>query len=70
MEILNFELTTIQENAFIYETHLKNVNRRRDMWTSIVKDKIKSTLESVQKNFKKVLFELKDTRCEMQDTGY
>ena len=54
MEILNFELTTIQENAFIYETHLKNVNRRREMWTATVKDKIKNTLEEVRKNFKKI----------------
>ncbi|MFC2116262.1 hypothetical protein ACFLTU_07285 [Bacteroidota bacterium] len=54
MEILNFELTTIQENAFIYETHLKNVNRRREMWTAAVKDKIKDTLEEVRKNFKKI----------------
>lgn len=58
MEILNFELTTIQENAFIYETHLKNVNRRRDLWTASVKDKIKSTLESVQQNFKKIDWEV------------
>lgn len=54
MEILNFELTTIQENAFIYETHLKNVNRRREMWTVAVKDKIKNTLEEVKKNFRKI----------------
>ena len=54
MELLNFELTTIQENAFIYETHLKNVNRRREMWTVAVKDKIKNTLEEVKKNFKKI----------------
>ncbi len=58
MEILNFELTTIQENAFIYETHLKNVNRRRELWTAAVKDKIKTTLESVQKNFKKIDWEV------------
>jgi hypothetical protein len=58
MEILNFELTTIQENAFIYETHLKNVNRRRDMWSVAVKDKIKSTLESVQSNFKRIDWEV------------
>ena len=58
MEILNFELTTIQENTFIYETHLKNVNRRMDMWTSAVKEKIKSTLESVQENFKKIDWEV------------
>ena len=58
MEILNFELTTIQENAFIYETHLKNVNRRRDLWTNAVKEKIKSTLESVQNNFKKIDWEI------------
>ena len=58
MEILNFELTTIQENAFIYETHLKNVNRRRELWTSAVKEKIRSTLESVQKNFKKIDWEV------------
>ena len=61
MEILNFELTTIQENAFIYETHLKNVNRRRDLWTSGVKDKIISTLESVQKNFKRIEWEILDS---------
>ena len=54
MEILKFELTTIQENAFIYETHLKNVNRRREMWTAVVKEKIKSTLDTVKKNFKKI----------------
>ncbi len=54
MEILNFELTTIQENAFIYETHLKNVNRRRELWITVVKEKIRSTLESVRKNFKKI----------------
>jgi len=58
MEILNFELTTIQENAFIYETHLKNVNRRRELWSSVVKDKIKSTLETVQKNFKRIDWEI------------
>ncbi|HEC41214.1 MAG TPA: hypothetical protein ENI20_00105 [Bacteroides sp.] len=58
MEILNFELTTIQENAFIYETHLKNVKRRRDMWAVAVKDKIKSTLESVQSNFKRIDWEI------------
>ena len=58
MEILKFELTTMQENAFIYETHLKNVNRRREMWNSVVKEKIKSTLESVQKNFKKIDWEI------------
>ena len=56
--MLNFELTTIQENAFIYETHLKNVNRRREMWNIAVKDKIRSTLESVQKNFKKIDWEI------------
>ena len=56
-EMLNFELATIQENAFIYETHLKNVNRRRDMWTVAVKDKIKSTLESIQSNFKRIEWE-------------
>ncbi len=58
MEILNFELTTIQENAFIYETHLKNVKRRRELWTSAVKDKIIATLEAVRKNFKKVDWEI------------
>lgn len=58
MEILNFELTTIQENAFIYETHLKNVNRRRESWAAAVKDKIKSTLESVKKNFKRIDWEV------------
>jgi hypothetical protein len=58
MEILNFELTTLQENAFIYETHLKNVNRRREMWTAVVKEKIKSTLESIQKNFRKIEWEI------------
>ncbi len=58
MEILNFELTTIQENAFIYETHLKNMNRRRELWSSVVKDKIKATLESVQKNFKRIDWEI------------
>ena len=51
---IKFELTTIQENAFIYETHLKNVNRRRDMWASVVKEKIKATLEEVKKNFLKI----------------
>lgn len=58
MEIQNFELTTIQENAFIYETHLKNVNRRRELWSSVIRDKIKSTLESVQKNFKRIDWEV------------
>ena len=58
MEILNFELTTIQENAFIYETHLKNMNRRRELWTSAVKDKIKTTLEAVKNNFKKIDWEI------------
>jgi hypothetical protein len=58
MEILNFELTTIQENVFIYETHLKNVNRRRELWNSAVKEKIKSMLESVQKNFRKIEWEV------------
>lgn len=61
MEILNFELTTIQENAFIYETHLKNVNRRRELWTAVVKEKIRSTLESVQKNFKKIDWDIQVT---------
>ena len=59
MEILKFELTTIQENAFIYETHLKNVNRRRELWTSAVKDKISSTLNSVQENFRKIEWEVR-----------
>ena len=58
MEILNFELTTIQENAFIYETHLKNMNRRRELWAAVVRDKIKNTLEAVQKNFKKIEWEV------------
>jgi hypothetical protein len=58
MEMLNFELTTIQEHAFIYETHLKNVNRRREMWKSAVKDKIKSTLDTVQSNFKRIDWEV------------
>ena len=51
---IKFELTTIQENAFIYETHLKNVNRRRDMWQNSVKDKIWNTLDEVRKNFHKI----------------
>jgi len=54
MEIKEFELTTIQENAFIYETHLRNVNRRRELWKSEIKEKIKLTLEAVQKNFPKI----------------
>ena len=58
MEILNFELTTIQENAFIYETHLKNVNRRRELWSTVVKEKIRLTLESIQKNFKRIDWEV------------
>jgi len=51
---IKFELTTIQENAFIYETHLKNVNRRRDLWSSAVKEKIIQTLEHVKKNFPRI----------------
>jgi len=54
MQIKEFELTTIQENAFIYETHIRNVNRRRELWRSQVKDKIKLTLETVQKNFPRI----------------
>ncbi len=51
---IKFELTTIQENAFIYETHLKNMSRRRDLWSSAVKEKIMNTLREVQKNFHKI----------------
>ena len=51
---IKFELTTIQENAFIYETHLKNVNRRRDLWAKSVKMKIMLTLEEVRKNFHRI----------------
>lgn len=51
---IKFELTTIQENAFIYETHLKNVNRRRELWSHAVKEKIQSTLEEVRKNFPRI----------------
>ena len=51
---IKFELTTIQENAFIYETHLKNVNRRRDLWANSVREKIWNTLEEVRKNFQKI----------------
>lgn len=51
---IKFELTTIQENAFIYETHLKNVNRRRDLWNNSVREKILSTLEEVRKNFQRI----------------
>lgn len=58
MEIQNFELTTIQENAFIYETHLKNMNRRRELWNNVVKEKIRSTLESVRKNFRRIEWEV------------
>jgi hypothetical protein len=58
MEIQNFEVTTIQENAFIYETHLKNVNRRRELWSSSVKEGIKKTLESVEENFRKIEWEV------------
>ncbi|KPK85645.1 MAG: hypothetical protein AMS27_06790 [Bacteroides sp. SM23_62_1] len=54
MKIKEFELTTIQENAFIYETHLRNVNRRRELWKSETKEKIKHTLEAVKKNFPKI----------------
>lgn len=54
MEIKDFELTSIQENAFIFETHLKNVNRRRELWKSEIKEKIKHTLEVVQKNIPKI----------------
>ncbi len=54
MQIKEFELTTIQENAFIYETHLRNMNRRREMWKSETKEKIKLTLEAVEKNFSKI----------------
>ena len=60
---IKFELTTIQENAFIYETHLKNVNRRRDLWKTAVKDKIWNTLEEVRKNFHKI-----DWHVHMDDT--
>jgi hypothetical protein len=58
MEIQNFELTTIQENAFIYETHLKNMNRRRELWNNVVREKIRSTLESVRKNFRRIEWEV------------
>ena len=51
---IKFELTTIQENAFIYETHLKNVNRRRELWSASVKEIIIQTLEEVRKNFKRI----------------
>jgi hypothetical protein len=54
MQIKEFELTTIQENAFIYETHLRNMNRRREMWKTETKEKIKLTLEAVKKNFSKI----------------
>lgn len=54
MEIQNFELTAIQENAFIYETHLRNINRRRELWKSEIKEKLKLTLEAIQKNFPKI----------------
>jgi hypothetical protein len=51
MNIQHFELTTIQENAFIYDTHLRNVSRRREAWSSEVKERIVQTLEAVKKNF-------------------
>ena len=51
MNIKHFELTTIQENAFIYDTHLRNVSRRRESWSSEVKERIVQTLEAVKKNF-------------------
>jgi len=54
MEIQNFELTAIQENAFIYETHLRNINRRRELWKTEIKHRLKGTLEAIQKNFPKV----------------
>ena len=54
MEIQNFELTAIQENAFIYETHLRNINRRRELWRSEIKERLKLTLEAIQKNFPKI----------------
>lgn len=54
MQIKEFELTTIQENAFIYDTHLRNVNRRRELWKTETKEKIMLTLEAVRKNFTKI----------------
>jgi len=54
MDIKHFELTTIQENAFIYDTHLRNVSRRREAWSSEVKERIVKTLEAVKKNFPKL----------------
>ena len=54
MDIKHFELTTIQENAFIYDTHLRNVSRRRESWSSEIKEMIIQTLEAVKKNFPKL----------------
>ena len=51
---MNFDLTIIQENAFIYETHLRNINRRRELWSKDTRNCIFETLESVQKNFTKI----------------
>jgi len=51
---IKLELTVIEENAFIYETHLRNVNRRRDLWAASVKEKIIQTLEEVRKNFQRI----------------
>ena len=47
MDIMKFELTTIQENAFIYETHLRNVNRRRESWFKDTRKKIMDTLDEI-----------------------
>ena len=56
MLIKDFDLTAIQENAFVYETHLKNVAKRRALWQAETKEKIKLTLEVIQKKFSSLNF--------------
>ncbi len=71
MDIMKFELTTIQENAFIYETHLRNVNRRRELWSKDTRQKIMDTLEAVRDNFRKIdwLVEVDDLKKNYETVG-
>lgn len=56
MLIKDFDLSTIQENAFVYETHLKNVEKRRALWQTETKEKIELTLQVIQKKFPSLNF--------------
>ena len=56
MSIKDFDLSTIQENAFVYETHLKNVKKRRALWQTETKEKIELTLQVIQKKFPSLNF--------------